>query len=156
VGIFKKKNGEATAFTKAFANKSGKPSTFAKVLGTALTVIDFVPAVGEVSMVAHAGVIGATKVATKTAAKVAEKTAVKKALEAGLKAAKAVTVKEGLKAAQTVSTIVNTKAAGIYNQAEKSSYDYVGAKAGLGDARETPIKVAKPKGFIDWLVSLFS
>lgn len=79
-GIFKTSSGQPTKFAKSFVSPNGSPSTFTKVLNTVLTVSDFIPVIGEVSMGVQAGVLGATKlasVAAKDAAKIAAKEAVK-------------------------------------------------------------------------------
>jgi hypothetical protein len=87
MGIFKKKNGEATKFTKAFASKDGKQSVFSKVLNTALDVIEFIPVVGTAAKGVSVGVKAAGKVAVKTAIKTSAKIAAKEALKEGGKVA---------------------------------------------------------------------
>jgi LPXTG-motif cell wall-anchored protein len=77
MGIFKKKDGSATKFTKAFAGKGGKQSVFSKVLNTALDVVEYVPVFGTVAKGVGVGV----KAASKTAVKVAIKTAAKEVLK---------------------------------------------------------------------------
>lgn len=129
MGLFKKKNGEATKFTKAFASKSGKPSTFSKVLNTVLTVVDFVPGVGEASMAVQAGSIAATKVATKAALKIAAKDAAKVAAKAAANVAAKDAVKEAVKSATKIALKKSLKTAG------KSALDFGSkqAKAKVGE-----------------------
>jgi hypothetical protein len=150
MGLFKKKNGEATKFTKAFANKEGKQSIFSKALNTVLDVVEYIPVAGTAAKAVESGVKVASKVAIKEASKIAIKEAVKVASKTALKEAAKVALSVAQTTAQNVRANQNT---GFYNKDEKSTYDYVGAKTSLGDAGT---KKPKPVGFFDWLGSLFS
>lgn len=158
MGVFKTKDGSATKFTKAFASKSGKPSTFSKVLNTVLTAIDFIPVAGEASMAVQAGALTATKVATKTAAKIAVKDAIKLAAKDAVTTASKKILSKGTltTVASMASSSASSSALQIRNNKLAMDQKNDLEKSSMGDASDSGADVVKKDNKVMYVLAVIA
>lgn len=125
-GLFVKKSGEPTGFSKLLAKKDGTSTTFSKVLNIALDVIEYIPGVGTVAKGAEVGVKLAGKAAVKAAVQAAGKEALKIAGTTAVKVAQ-----------QSAQSIRGSVAAKQFNNP---------VKMGMGDSNQEDKPVQKSSG----------